>query len=292
MGGARSSQKLGAGTSFSSKMTRPQFLSVLVKLQQTYCHQLVLIMMCTFVQVKLYFAQKQYPIKLGQLLTFWTGFIADNTKNEAGAIEGVIINANMFPGRVTSDHIMIHTSNATYNICRIPLGYQENRELPGLMTVDAWLKGGHDGIRDVKLLVCVKSLGGSKKIAAKKEGASEHELMDVVVFDHTRDVKMTLWNELVESARDWVVGVTILLVSNPRYRVGTYGGKGNISIQRQSMIEVGPDFPHAEWLAKYVVGLMKKESIMLKVPEGVWDVRAAEYGVDRPLFTLAELDRW
>lgn len=242
-------------------------------------------------QVKLFFAQKPYPVKLGQLLTFWTNFISDNTKAEGGAITSVNINANMFPGRVTSDHVMIHTSLAGDTLCRTPLEYKKGQDLPGLMTVDAWLKGGHDGVAGVKLLVCVKSIRGTKKLQTKK--GRECELMDVQLFDHTGDVKITLWNELIESAREWVPGSTILLVSNPGHKIPSYGGgKATAVVQFKTMVDVNPEFTEAEWLRKYALGLTKKESLCLELPDGVWDIEAAEYGVNRLFFTLAELDSW
>jgi hypothetical protein len=58
------------------------------------------------------------------------------------------------------------------------------------------------------------------------------------------------------------------------------------------MVDVEPEGSDAEWLRKYAVGLTRKESLCLKVEEGRWDVEAAEYGVNRMLFTLAELDNW
>ncbi len=137
--------------------------------------------------------------------------------------------------------------------------------------------------------MCVKSIGSTKKIAKKTGG--ECELVDVVLFDHTGDVKMTLWNELIESAREWVSGKTILLVSNPGYKVG-YGSKGSVGVQFHSMIEVEPEFEESDWLRKYAEGLTKKESLMLEFPKGMWNIEAAEYGVVRMLFTLAELDSW
>jgi hypothetical protein len=228
-------------------------------------------------------------VKLGQLLTFWTVFIIDNKKSEAGAITAVNLGANMFPGRVTSDHVMIHTSAATESICRLPLEYKKNENLPGLMTIDSWLKGGHDGVKGVKLLVVVKSIRATKKLATRT--GSECELVDIMVFDDTAEVRMTFWNELIESAREWTPGVTVLLVSNPGYKLG-YGNKGCISVQYCSMIDVEPEFGDAEWLRKYAKGLTRNESLMLRVEEGMWDVDAAVNGVVRILFTLAELDRW
>jgi hypothetical protein len=43
-------------------------------------------------------------------------------------------------------------------------------------------------------------------------------------------------------------------------------------------------------LRTYARGLMKKESVVIPFPEGVWDVEGAEYGVNVVLFTLAEID--
>ncbi|KAK0108955.1 hypothetical protein ONS96_002793 [Cadophora gregata f. sp. sojae] len=195
----------------------------------------------------------------------------------------------MFPGRVTSDHIMIHTTGSTDGICRTPLEYKKGHPLPGLMTLDTWLKGGHDGVTGAKILVCVKSLGGRKTI--KRKDGAESDLADVGLFDHTGEVRMTLWNSQIDSCKDWQPGSTILLLSNPGYKV-QFSGKGSVGITHQTMIDVEPDFPDADWLRKYAAGLMKKESLNVAWPEGVWDVEAAEYGVVRMLFTLAELDRW
>lgn len=96
---------------------------------------------------------------------------------------------------------------------------------------------------------------------------------------------------MADSAKDWSPGVTILLVSNPGYRVG-HNGKGTVGMVRQTMVDVDPEFPDGEWLRKFASGLTKRESLSLAFPEGVWDVEAAEYGVNRIFFTLAELDRW
>lgn len=241
-------------------------------------------------QIKLYFAQKPYPLRLGQMLSFWTVFIADNSKDEGGVITDVNICANMFPGRVTSDHVMIHTSPASADLYHLPLDYSKDVDLPGLMSVDSWVKGGYDGVKGVKLLVCVKSIGATKKLTIAKTG-KECELMDVNVFDDTAEVRMTMWNELIESAREWVPGVTVLLLSSPGYKLG-YANKGCVSIQYNTMIEVEPRFEGAEWLRRFAASLTRKDSVVLEVPEDVFDADMAANGIVRMLFTLAELDRW
>ncbi|KAF4633664.1 hypothetical protein G7Y89_g4452 [Cudoniella acicularis] len=200
-----------------------------------------------------------------------------------------LVTANMFPGRVTSDHVMIHTNNSTGWICRTPLEYRKGQPLPGLMTLNSYLRSGHDGVSGAKIAVCVKSIGAKRKI--KKKTGSDCELVEVLLFDHTGEVRLSMWNDMGLSPREWQAGKTILLISNPGYRV-EYSSKGSLGVVRQTMIEVEPEFPDAQWLRKYAVGLTKKESLCLEFPEGLWDVEAAEYGVYRNFYTLAELDTW
>jgi hypothetical protein len=184
---------------------------------------------------------------------------------------------------------MIHTNTSIECICRAPLEYHRGQPLPGLMALDSYTSSGHDGVVGAKILVCVKSIGARKKITTKS--GAERELAEVLLFDHTGEVRWTLWSELIESSKAWQPGKTILLFSNPGYRV-QYSGKGSVAVQQSTMIDVDPDFPDADWLRKYAEGLTKRESLCLEFPEGVWDVDAAEYGVYRTLYSLAEVDEW
>ncbi|KAE8441587.1 hypothetical protein EG329_004672, partial [Mollisiaceae sp. DMI_Dod_QoI] len=232
------------------------------------------------ITIKLYFACDPYPLKLGQLLTFWTAFISDASKPGGSLISSIIVGTNMFPGRATSDHIMIHTNESSENVCRTPLEYHKTHPLPGLMTLDSWLNGGHDGVTGAKILVCVKSDGG------------QFELCDVTVFDHTASVKLTIFNRMIDAISNWHAGSTILLITNPGYKVAYIGNQGSAGVSNQTLIDVNPDFADADWLKKYALGLTKKESLCLEFPEDIWDIEAAEYGVCRNLYTLAEIDIW
>jgi hypothetical protein len=185
---------------------------------------------------------------------------------------------------------MIHTNASGDAICRTPLEYKRGQPLPGLMTLDSYLSSGHDGVSGAKILVCVKIIGGKKKIS-RKDGGGESELAEVLLFDHTSEVRLTVWNEMIESAKSWRPGETVLLISNPGFRAA-YNGKGNLGIVGSTMVDVEPEGSDAAWLRNYAMGLTKKESLCLTVPVGVWDVEASEYGVNRMLFTLAELDSW
>ena len=119
----------------------------------------------------------------------------------------------------------------------------------------------------------------------------EKDLCEVMLFDHTGEVKFSLWGELYEAAKEWQPSVTVLLISNPQFKLD-YGGKGAVSVLHSTMVESNPDFPDAEWLRKYAVGRTKKESLCLEFPRGVFDVDAAVYGIYRTFFTLAEVDEW
>ena len=216
-------------------------------------------------------------------------FISDSAKTDATVITGVGFYANLFPGRVTSDHIVIHNKASTDTVCRTPLGYRQGHPLVGLMTLASYTTSGYDGVVGAKILVCVKSIGARKRVPNKHGG--ETELAEVWLLDHTGEVQWTVWCDLIDSVKEWQPGKTILLISNPGYKVN-YTGKGNIGTMKETFIDVDPDFADAEWLRKYAQGRTKKESMRQDFPEGIWDVEAAEYGANVILFTLADLDQW
>jgi hypothetical protein len=91
-------------------------------------------------QLKLYFANKNFPLKLGQLLSIWTDFISDTLKAETTPIAPPVTTlANLFPGRNTSDHVMIHTHAGAEAVCRLPLKYDKGQSLSGLMTLESYI---------------------------------------------------------------------------------------------------------------------------------------------------------
>lgn len=155
------------------------------------------------------------------------------------------------------------------------------------MTLDSYLGSGHDGVVGAKLLVCIKSIGAKRRIQTK--AGRDSDLVELWLFDHTGEIKWTVWNELIDSVREWEPGKTVLLITSPGYKV-ELSGKGSVGVQPSTMVDVDPEYPDAEWLRQYASGLTKKESIALEFPEGVWDVEGAEYGVNVILFTLAEID--
>lgn len=60
-------------------------------------------------------------------------FVSDAATTDSAVVQDVHAYANLFPGRVTSDHVMVHgRSEGTDGACRIPLGYGKGEQLAGL----------------------------------------------------------------------------------------------------------------------------------------------------------------
>ncbi|TQS36082.1 hypothetical protein Golomagni_03477 [Golovinomyces magnicellulatus] len=244
-------------------------------------------------QMKLYFAVVPYPLQLGQLLTFWTAFVSETLHNDTQQpISMTKISANMFPGRVISDHVLIHHSTSTTDICRRPLEYQAGQELPNLTTLDSYLRSAQEDIKGIKILVVVKNVSPIRRIK-RNDSSEEYQLTDVGVMDNTAETRLTLWNELNPSARTWQPERTVLLISNPGFRspnpsIGN--SKGSLRILRHTMIEVDPDFRDADLLRQWAQCKIRRDSILWEFTEDERDFEAFESGTVRKLFRLAELD--
>lgn len=68
---------------------------------------------------------------------------------------------SIFPERDNSCYFLVQESDDG-TLCKMPLGYKENKELEGLMTLKNFIEGGYD-VDDGKILVCVKSIGTKRK---------------------------------------------------------------------------------------------------------------------------------
>jgi len=68
---------------------------------------------------------------------------------------------NVFPERDRSCHFMVLDKVDDGKQCKSPLGYEEAHQLPNLVTLKDYLNGEHEKL-DVRILVCVKSIGPKK----------------------------------------------------------------------------------------------------------------------------------
>ena len=203
---------------------------------------------------------------------------------------------SIFPGRDASVNIMIHTHAVNADFSRLPLSFdlsEPNSPLPGLMTLKAFIEGGHE-VPDVKILVAVKSIGAKKVITSKNDPPTSSELVEVVLFDDTGEITLSLWRQIGASAREWVASETILLITRPSFRESTskYGGKPILGLTVKSMVDIDPssEWPDAKWLRNWLKDLRKRDSVKQEVPEGIWDEQTQSE--DQLLFTLKDIDDW
>jgi hypothetical protein len=160
------------------------------------------------------------------------------------------------------------------------------------MTMKSFIDGGYE-IKDRKVLGCVKSIGPTKKVTSKKGKISD--LTEVIIFDETTDIVLKLWGSYYLSAKEWIPSKTILLFSNPTFRL-EYRGGCSLGVAHATMVDLDPEFPDAGWLRKYAASLNKKESVDQTFPNDLWDVGRdidlAMLDDKRILFTIADVDEW
>ncbi|KAF2838088.1 hypothetical protein M501DRAFT_992963 [Patellaria atrata CBS 101060] len=235
--------------------------------------------------VKLWYANMQYQLRLGHLVTIWTPHISNS---EAGslALPTAPLYTSIFPERDRCCHIMIHENSDDGILCKTPLGYRDGHELTGLMTLNNFIQGGYD-VSDSRILVCVKSIGARKKLNNKK--GTTLELVNVIVFDDTAEATLTLWGSAVNSVSPWQVSSTVLLISNPGWRIER---RAWISLTANTYVDLDPSMTDAEWLRAFAQRLTKRDHINPPFPEGAFDIEAAKTSPIRVLYTLAEVDEF
>ena len=69
---------------------------------------------------------------------------------------------SIFPERDNSCYLLLQETSDEGVLCKRPLDYRDGKPLPGLMTLKNYVEGGHE-VKNAKVLLCVKSIGGRKK---------------------------------------------------------------------------------------------------------------------------------
>lgn len=151
-----------------------------------------------------------------------------------------------------------------------------------------FIEGGYE-ITDGKILICVKSIGPRKKCmplrpaplgpcttmicessllslhtVTTKKGVPT-EKVDLGVFDDTAEATLTLWGSATASAAAWKVSHTILLITEPGWRIDK---KAWISLTSSTQVDVDPAIPDTEWLRRFAQRLTRREHINPPFPEG------------------------
>ncbi|KAF2259306.1 hypothetical protein CC78DRAFT_74412 [Lojkania enalia] len=235
--------------------------------------------------VKLWYAKTAYKLHLGQLVTVWTVHISHGG-NAFLVPASTPLYTSIFPERERSCHIMFHENSDNGTMCKKPYGCKDLEALPGLMTVKNFTDGGYD-VDDCKVLVCVKSIGARKKFTNRKGTTSD--IISIGVFDDTAEASLTLYGPTCASASRWRPSYTILLISNPSWRIDRMAF---LSLNANTRLDVDPDMNDAVWLRSFAQRLTKKEHVNPPFPDGVFDTEAAETASVRILYNLADIDEF
>ncbi|KAF1994902.1 hypothetical protein P154DRAFT_501038 [Amniculicola lignicola CBS 123094] len=236
------------------------------------------------VTVRLWYASP-YTVRLGQLVTVWTVHVS-NSEHNSLALSTAPLFTSIFPERERSCHIMIHENSDNGTMCKKPFRCEDSEQLAGLMTVKSFTDGGYD-VDSCKVLVCVKSIGAKKKFTNKKGITSE--LINIGVFDDTAEASLTLYGPMCTSASTWQPSHTVLLISNPGWRIDRIA---KLSLAANTRVDIDPEMSDALWLRSLAQRLTKKEHVNPPFPDGVFDTAAAETAAVRILYTLADIDEF
>ncbi|KAL8709560.1 MAG: hypothetical protein Q9220_005652 [cf. Caloplaca sp. 1 TL-2023] len=216
------------------------------------------------VYVKLWFSKVDYHLRLGQETTVWTTLITSIDYGWGGLAARSQPDGRattIFPERDRNCYLMAHTDNDDGTRFRIPLGYCDGKELACMMTLKAFIEGGHE-VPEAKVLICVKSIGGRRKKSTETDHALDY--VNLIVFDHTADATLSLRGATTESPMPWRTSETILLLHNPLFDIK--GNRPILSIGSDTYVDVDPCMSDAEWLRKLACRVLSKEAITIPFP--------------------------
>lgn len=102
------------------------------------------------------------------------------------------------------------------------------------------------------------------QLAVTSRKNTTSELVNVCVFDDTAEATLTLWGCTASSAALWKASSTVLLISNPGWRIDH---RAWISLTSDTCVEVDPCISDADWLRGFAQGLTKREHVSPPFPE-------------------------
>lgn len=234
--------------------------------------------------VRLWYAEARYKLKLGQLVSVWTVHISSSSEYNSLAPNSAPLFTSIFPESERHCHFMLHENSDDGTRFKRPYRVRESKVLTGLMTLKSFTDGGYD-IDEPKLLVCVKSIGARKKYMNRNGTTSE--LVSLGIFDDTSEAVLTLYSTMCDSASLFVPSQTVLLISNPGWRIDK---TAKLTITSNSRVDIDPDMGDARLLRALAQRLTKKEHVNppFSIPHTqVADFEAASV---KALYTLADID--
>ncbi|KAF2023549.1 hypothetical protein EK21DRAFT_80638 [Setomelanomma holmii] len=232
--------------------------------------------------VRLWYANTIYKIRLGRLVTVWTVHVSNSSEYNNLAPNNAPLFTSMFPEGERNCHFMVHESSDVGTQFKRPFNCKDSRALMGLMTLKSFTDGGYD-VDEVKLLVCVKSIGARKKFINRNSTTSE--LLSLGIFDDTADASLTLYGVLCDSASSFTPSKTVLLISNPGWRIEK---SAKLTLNANSRADIDPDMSDARRLRTLAQRLTKKEHVNPPFPD--INVSHFDSAPIRALHTLADID--
>jgi hypothetical protein len=147
------------------------------------------------------------------------------------------------------------------------------------------LQGQHNPFSHL-LELTIKYEKLKNRIVKNRNGASS-ELISISVFDDTGEASLTLFGAACSSASTWKPSYTVLLISNPGWRIDR---STNLTLNANTTVHVNPNMSDALWLRALAQRLTKTEHVNPPFPYGVFDIEAAETAEVRILYNLADID--
>ncbi|KAH7371258.1 hypothetical protein BKA66DRAFT_470009 [Pyrenochaeta sp. MPI-SDFR-AT-0127] len=232
--------------------------------------------------VRLWYANAQYKVRLGQLVTLWTVHVSNSSNHNSLAPSSAPLFTSMFPEGERNCYFMVHEDSDDGTQFKRPFNCKDLAMLPGLMTLKGFADGGYE-VENPKLLVCVKSIGARKQYINRNGTTSE--LVTLGIFDDTVAASLNLYGGLCDSASAFQPSKTILLISNPGWRIEK---TAKLSINGNSRVDIDPDFGDARCLRALAQRLSKEEHVNPPFPD--IDASHFEHAAVRALYTFAEID--
>lgn len=112
--------------------------------------------------VRLWYANVEYKLRLGHLITVWTVHVSSSSEYNSLAPNSAPLFTTIFPEGERHCHLMVHEDSDDGRQFRQPYSCNDLGALPDLMTLKNFTDGGYD-VDEPKLLVCVKSIGARKR---------------------------------------------------------------------------------------------------------------------------------
>ncbi|KAH6179386.1 hypothetical protein HBI68_042830 [Parastagonospora nodorum] len=234
--------------------------------------------------VRLWYNNTIYHIRLGQLVTLWTVHVSNSSEHNSLAPSTAPLFTSIFPEGERNCYFMVHENSDDGTQFKRPFNCKDSNTLPGLMTLKTFADGGYD-IDDPKLLVCIKSIDAHKKYINRNGTTST--LVSLAIFDATASASLTLYAPLCSSASSFTPSKTILLISNPGWRIDK---TAKLTLNATSRLDIDPDLSDARRLRALAQRLTRREHVNPPFP--AIDVGACERAQVRAKYTLADVDEF